>query len=389
MSVNPSINGNCDPRFRRVREAFGENFHAGKEIGAAVAITIDGRSVVDLWGGHADPQHTREWERDTVVNVYSTTKGITATCVHRLIDQRVLDLDQKVSHYWPEFAKRGKGDITVRYLLSHRAGLPAVSSPLPPEAIFDWSTMVNALVEQEPWWVPGTKHGYHARTFGWLLGEVVRRATGKSIRTYFREQIAGPLGLDFDIGLGLNQQDRVAFITALPLPPPDADPNLIKVAQEKPTSVTAMTFLNPPAMFIPDLANTPEWRRAELPSSNGHGTARALARLYGALACGGSADGVRVLSKEGIERARTEQSRGTDEVLLTETRFGLGFMMPVPRLPMGPNDRAFGHVGMGGSLGFADPEASVGFGYVMNRTGPEILGDERHIALIQAMYASL
>ena len=389
MKATTAIHGVCDSKFSRVKEVFAEHFETGKALGAAVAVTIDGRSVIDLWAGYADPERRGAWERDTLVNVFSTTKAMTATCMHRLVDRGLLDLDRKVSAYWPEFGQRGKEEITVRMLLCHRAGLPGIDKPLPPTAVFDWVTMTHALEEQEPLWRPGETHGYHARTFGWLVGEVVRRITGKSLGTYFRDEIAKPLGLDFHIGLPDGEHKRVAFITAVPPAPPDAEPNLFKIMRTQPESLTAKAFLNPPIYLIPDVANTPEWRRAELPSSNGHGTARSVARFYSALASGGAIDGIKVLSPESIERCRTEHSRGPDEVLILETRFGLGFMMPVPGAMMGPNDRAFGHPGLGGSLGFADPEARVGFGYVMNLSGATILVDERPAALIEAFYESL
>ena len=390
MGDVPEIHGDCDPKFRLVQEAFEDNFKNDLELGAAVAVTVDGRPVVDLWAGFADPERTRPWEQDTLVNVYSTTKGMTAICAHQLVDQGLLDLDQKVAHYWPEFARGGKADIPVRYLLSHQAGLPAIRTPLTVEESFEPEAMAKKLAAQEPWWEPGTKHGYHAITFGWLVGELVRRISGKkSLGTYFKEKIAGPLGLDFHIGLDDKDHDRVAFITQIPPAPPDFEPNLFKIMIEQPESVLAKTFMNPPYLAIKNLANTPQWRRAEIPAANGHGTARALARIYGALACGGELDGVRVLSPESIERARTEQSRGPDEVLIVETRFGLGFMMSVPGSTMGPNNRAFGHPGAGGSLGFADPEALVGFGYVMNLTAADILINDRPKALIDALYRSL
>ncbi len=389
MPAFRKVYGDCDPKFSRVKEVFEDHFETGKELGAAIAVTIDGRPVIDLWGGYADLQRLRAWERDTLVNVYSTTKGATAVCAHRLVDQGLLDLDEKVSRYWPEFGQKGKEEIPVRLLLCHRAGLPAIGKPLPPEAIFDWNIMIRAIEEQEPYWKPGTRHGYHARTYGWLVGEVIRRIAGKSVGAYFRDEIAGPLGLDFHIGLEDSQHGRVAFIKLAPPPPPDANPNLMKVMQTHPESLTAKAFLNPPTHLIGNVANTPEWRRAELPSSNGHATARSIARLYGALAARGTLDGIKVLSPQSVERARTQHSRGPDEVLITETRFGLGFMMPVPGAAMGPNDKAFGHPGLGGSLGFADPEAGVGFGYVMNLSGSAILIDPRPAALTKALYHCL
>ncbi|CAB1078497.1 Putative esterase [Olavius algarvensis Delta 1 endosymbiont] len=387
--TDAKISGKCDPKFFWVREVFENLFEEGKELGAGVAVSIDGKLVVDLWGGYADTERARCWEKDTLVNVYSTTKGMTAACVHRLVDQGKLDPDRKVSRYWPEFGCNGKEDIRLRHLLSHQAGLPAIDAPLPPEAIFDWGTMTGALAEQAPLWKPGTQHGYHARTFGWLLGEVVRRISGKSLGAYFKDEIAGPLGLDFYIGLPDEHHARVAAITAVPPPPPGTEPNLARVMQIRPQSFTARAFMNPPSYRIRDVANTPQWRRAELPSSNGHGTANAVARFYGALACKGTIDGIRVLGPESIECARTEQARGPDQVLIVETRFGHGFMMPVAGAEMGPNDKAFGHPGMGGSLGFADPEAGVGFGYVMNLAGSFILIDERPIALVTALYDCL
>lgn len=383
------IHGFCDPAFESVKSVFKKHFEQGKEIGAGLAVTVDGRLVLNLWAGHADRKRTAPWCKDTLVNVFSSTKGVTATCILRLVDQGLLDLDQPMVRYWPEFGQDGKAEITVRQILSHRAGVPAVSTPLPAEAIFDWETMVEALAAQAPWWPPGTRHGYHARTYGWLAGELVRRVIGKSIGDYLREEITAPLDIDFHIGLPDSQHSRVAFITKMPPPPPGVKPYLGSVMVREPESVTAMAFTNPPLHKIADGPNTARWRRAEIPSSNGHATAEALARFYGILACGGSCDNFQLLTAERIAEARTEHSRGEDAVLLTPTRFGLGFMMPMPGNAMGPNDNAFGHPGMGGSLGFADPEARVGFGYVMNRSQGYILIDDRPAALIGALYESL
>ena len=382
------IDGTCDSGFRRVRDAFAENFEQRGEVGAAVAITIDGRPVVDLWGGALDAKRTRPWTRDTLVNVYSTTKGLTAMCAHRLVDQRKLDLEAPVSRYWHEFAQAGKDRLPVRYLLSHQAGLPAVQRPLPPEALFDWDSMCGALAEQEPWWAPGTKHGYHAMTFGFLVGEVIRRITGLRPRDYVRAQLAEPLGIDFQIGLAESDDHRVAEMIAAPPPPPNAV-NLFAEAMNNPESVTAKTIANPPTISAPGVANSLEWRRAELPAANGHATARALARIYGALSRGGEIDGVRVLTPESIARCHDEQARGRDEVLLMPTRFSLGFILSQPEASLGPGLKSFGHPGAGGSLGFADPQAKVGFGYTMNQMGPTMLIDPRATALIDAVYASL
>jgi CubicO group peptidase (beta-lactamase class C family) len=383
------IQGECEPRFGAVKRAFAENFEKRGEVGASVAITLDGKPVVDLWAGYADKAKTRPWTRDTIANVYSTTKGLTAMCAHRLVDQGKLDLDTPVARYWPEFAQAGKKDLPVKFLLSHRAGLPAIKKPLSADAPYHWDTIASALAEQEPWWVPGTKHGYHALTFGWLLGEVVRRISGKSLGTFFRDEIVEPLKIDAHIGLAAEHDGRTADMIAAPPPPPD-QPNIFIEAMKDPEGVTAKAFMNPPSLMAPGVVNTRRWRAAELPAANGHTHARALARVYGALARGGEVDGVRVLTPKSIERCHTEQSRGTDTVLLiVSTRFSYGFMMSQPDAALGPNPNAFGHPGAGGSLGFADPDAKIGFGYVMNKMNAGILIDPRATALIDAAYQSL
>ena len=382
------IEGTCDPKFSRVKDAFAENFEKRSEVGAAAAVVLDGKSVVDIWGGHADKAATRPWTRDTLVNVYSTTKGVTAICAHRLVDKGLLDIDAPVAKYWPEFAQAGKDKLPVRFLLSHRAGLPAVRKILDGDALFNWTTMTTALAEQEPWWEPGTAHGYHAVTFGWLVGEVIRRITGKTPGVYLRDEIAGPLGLDFHIGLDAKHDARVASLIASP-PPGPGEPNIFAEAMKNPESVVAKAFMNPPLMGKPGLVNSREWRAAEIPAANGHGTARALARLYGALARGGELDGVRVMSKDEVAKCSIEQSNGPDKVLTLNTRFSQGFMMSQPGAELGPNAKSFGHPGAGGSLGYADPEAKIGFGYTMNKMQASLLIDPRATALIEAVYASM
>lgn len=321
-----AVGGVCDARFRQVREAFAENFARGGEVGAAVAVTVNGRLVVDLWAGHADAARTRLWARNTIVNVASATKGPTAICAHHLADRGRLDLDAPVASYWPEFAQAGKAAIPVHLLLSHRAGLPAIKTPLPTGALYDWGTMTRALAAQTPWWEPGTRHGYHAFTFGWLVGEVVRRITGTPLGAYWRDEVAQPLGLDCHIGLAAEHDARVAEFIPVPPPPtgaPDFEEELLKSAGP----MVAKALNNPPKT-VADM-NTRSWRAAEIPAGNAHTNARALARLYGALACGGEVDSVQVLSPDGIERARAEQASGPDAVLFgLPTRFGLGFSLP-------------------------------------------------------------
>jgi CubicO group peptidase (beta-lactamase class C family) len=382
-----AIEGTCDARFARVREAFAENFVSRRETGASISIALDGRTVVDLWGGWADKARTRPWTRDTIVNVYSTTKGLTAICAHRLAAEGRLDLDAPVANYWPEFAANGKQRIAVRALLNHRAGLPAIRKPLVPEDLYDWRTMTDALAAEEPWWEPGTKHGYHALTFGYLVGEVIRRITGKSVGSYLRNEIAAPLKIDAHIGLDARDDGRVAGMIGA-LPPAPGEFNLFAEAAKHPESVTAKTFMNPLVLSMATV-NSRGWRGAEIPAANGHTNGRALARLYGAMARGGEVDGVRVVEDLEISACHTEESRGPDAVLLIPTRFSAGFMLSQPDEEMGPSARAFGHPGAGGSLGFADPDAKIGFGYAMNRMGGGILLDPRAKALIAAVYASL
>ncbi|HKV54087.1 MAG TPA: serine hydrolase domain-containing protein [Candidatus Binataceae bacterium] len=390
MAAKIEIQGQCDPRFERVRQAFADNFEKRGEVGAAVAVTVGGHPVADFWAGHADAARTRPWQRDTIVNVWSTTKGLCALCAHRLADQGRLDFEAPVAKYWPEFAAAGKANLPVKYLLSHRAGMAAIQAPLKHDELFSWEKVTSELARQEPWWEPGTRHGYHAITFGWLVGEVVHRISGKSLGSYFRDEIATPLGADAYIGFGPSLDSRVADI--LPSPPPKpGEPNPFMEMMKDPNSVSAKAIGNPPTMMLPETTNSRAWRAAEIPGANGHSTARALARIYGALACGGEVDGVKIVSSSSLKRFYTEQSRGTDEVLKFPTRFSLGYMLSQAGAQFGPNQRSFGHPGAGGSLGFADLDATVGFGYAMNQMGAAAasLLDPRCAALIDAVYASL
>jgi len=390
MTTTLEVHGTCDSRFAKVKDAFARNFDDHDEVGASVAVMIDGEQVVDLWAGHADAARTQLWQRDTIANTFSSSKGIVATCIARLIGEEKLDVDKPVAAYWPEFAQAGKENISVRLLLSHRAGLPAVSDVLPMGSIFDWTTVTDALAKQKPWWEPGTKHGYHAVTFGYLAGELIRRVVGRSVGTYFREEIAEPLGIDFHIGLLEEHDPRVADI----IPPPvsaTAGDNALGEALLDPTSMTFKAFLLSPDMMMPNLMNTRQWRAAEIPAANGHGNARALARLYAALARGGELDGVRVATSEAIERVSREEASGDDAVVLVmPMRVGLGFQLSIADWQLGPNPRSFGHGGFGGSIGFADPDARIGFGYLMNKmTFSAGRVDPRWQKLAAALYESL
>lgn len=385
-----TIDGHCDPRFAAVREQFFRNFTERGDVGASVCVYVDGVRAVDCWGGHADAARTRAFGPDTLVSVASTTKGMVALCAHMLAERGKLHLDAPVARYWPEFAAAGKQDIPVRWLLSHRAGLPAIRRPLPAEALFDWEAMTAAIAETAPWWTPGTRHGYHAITYGHLVGEVIRRVDGRTVGAFLRDEVAGPLAADFFIGVPEEADARAAQV--LPPPPPAAgEATIWDTILADPESVSGRTFLNPPR--LPDVVNTRAWRAAEIPAANGHASARGVARVYAALARGGELDGVRLLTPATIERATEEQSRGRDAVLTLPTRFATGFMLGMPGgiFECGPGRRTFGHVGRGGSTGFADPDARVGFGYVPNQyvTGTAKHPDRRVLSLVDAVYAAL
>jgi CubicO group peptidase (beta-lactamase class C family) len=378
----PPVEGTFDPRFTRVRDAFAENFARHGEIGAAVTIAIDGRIVVDLCGGWADGARQTSWRPDTLVNVFSVGKAFTTLCALVLVARGRLALDAPVARYWPEFGAAGKGDVTVRQLLCHRAGLPAVGPPLPADAMFRPGVMTAALAAHAPWWAPGTRHGYHVNTFGFLVGELVRRASGRTLGTFLRDEIAGPLGADVHIGLSAVHDARVAeFVWPAEMSPAP------EIAGAEPGDEQRMirnTYFNPPGLSGHGVVNTEAWRRAEIPSTNAHATARGVAGIYAALAAGGEP----IVARETLAEAVVEHANGPDAVLGRASRFGLGFQLPQPERTLGPHAGAFGHFGAGGALGFADPEAGVAFGYVMNRMGPRWQNPTTR-NLIDALYASL
>jgi CubicO group peptidase (beta-lactamase class C family) len=382
----PNVLGECDPAFESVRAAFAQNFADNLELGAAVAIQVGGRTVVSLWAGLASRGEQTPWREDTLVNAYSTTKGLAAMCVQHLVDRGAIELEQPVSRCWPEFAAAGKLEVRVRELLGHRAGLCALRERLPHEALYDQAQVARALAAAAPLWPPGTRHAYHAQTFGFLLAELVLRSAGRTLGQYFREHFAGPLSAEAYIGLPAELDARVAkLIRPLGEAAPPGEMNLLQVTRDEPDSLTALAFGNPPS--APGAVNTRRWRAAEIPSSNGHVSALGLAQLYGSLAAGSGGP----LSPEGVARCAQEYSYGHDEVLRLTTRFGPGFMLSQASGPgrFGPNPRSFGHPGLGGSIGFADPDARIGFGYVMNRAGPDILVGPRPRRLIDALYGCL
>jgi CubicO group peptidase (beta-lactamase class C family) len=386
VAVVPAILGFCDERFAPVREALEGNFRNHDELGAAVAIEVDGKPVVDVWAGWADDARTRPWERDTLVGVFSLGKAMAALCVLILVERGEVDLDMPVAACWPEFAAAGKRDVTVRMLLSHRAGLPGIRRRLPGDAIYDWQLMTGVLAAEEPWWKPGAAHGYHVNTFGFLAGEIVRRVSGDTIGAFFRDQVAGPLDADFHFGFGPEHDDRVAeYLFAgesskFTAEGAEAEP-AVGDDQDRRLMLTRI-YLNPPELSGIGTVNTRAWRAAEIPSANGHATARAVARIYSALASG------EIIGPATLDEAVAEASAGPDAVLGRPSRFGLGFQLTQPERPLGPNPRSFGHFGAGGSLGFADPDAGLAFAYVLNRSGPR-WQNPRNRALIDALYASL
>jgi CubicO group peptidase (beta-lactamase class C family) len=380
--------GRCDPAFRRVGDAFVENFAAHDEVGASACVIVDGRVVVDLWGGWADVARTQPWQADTLVNVYSVGKGLTGLIAARLVGLGSLDVTAPVTRYWPEFAADGtlgKEATTVAHLLSHQAGLPAIRHRLPPDAMYDHDLMARALAAEAPWWEPGKEHGYHVNTFGFLVGEVIRRVTGKSVGTLLRHDVAGPLDADVHIGLPAPEHGRVAQLIQPEAPPPsDEEPGGLSDEE----LMTYNAHFNPSGLSGVGVVNTPAWRMAEVPGTNAHASARGVARVYAALAAGGRLDGLEIVDPGALAAATTEQVYGVDRILRAPTRYGLGFQLTHPERPFGPNPRSFGHHGAGGSLGFCDPDAGVAFAYVMNRT-ERGWRNPRNRALVDAVYASL
>jgi CubicO group peptidase (beta-lactamase class C family) len=375
------IGGWVEARFEPVLDAFAENFDRRGEVGAAVCAYLDGHPVVDLWGGLADATTGQPWSSDSVVVVFSSTKGVTSVCANLLIERGRLDPAAPVAQYWPEFAAGHKAAITVAQTISHQAGLPMVDGEYTLTEVLSWDPMVRALAAQEPIWPPGTHHGYHMRTFGWLVGELVRRVDGRTIGTFWREEIAEPLGLDFWIGLPERFEPRVARLV-----PPERDLGAL-LRQLDADLLLARVFSNPSGLFgYNEMWNNPVMHAAELPSSNGIGDARSLARMYAS--CIGEVDGVRTLQPSTVAAATVEHACGKDEVLMTDTCFGLGFMLG---RSFGAANRpsAFGHAGAGGSLSFADPDARLAFGYVMNDLRFDPNGDPRSEELVRALYRCL
>lgn len=367
--------GHCDPAFERVADIFADNFDRGLEVGASVAASVDGELVVDLWGGHADAAMSRPWTEHTLANLYSTTKPMAALCVHLLADRGRLDLDDPVAQYWPEFAEAGKQRVLVRHLLCHAAGLSGLDVEVTPQEMYDHDRIARLLAGQAPWWEPGTQSGYHVVTYGYLLGELVRRVAGVSLGEFFRTEIAEPLDADLHIGVPSRDLGRLAQVVPLPGMP------ALNLAPGEDT-IMSRSFTRPP--LVAAQANTREWQQAELPAVNGYGNARSVVRAQTPMACGGTAFGVGLLSEGAVEAALAEQTRGVDVVLGGPMRYALGYGLAQPEMPLGANPDAAFWGGWGGSMVVIDPAARTCFGYVPNRMLGALLGDERLAGLFGA-----
>ncbi len=379
------IQGYFDLRFEAVRDAFGALFDGTQQRGAALCVQIGGETVVDLWAGVADNQGEQVWHSDTLVNLFSCTKTFTGVAALQLVEEGKLQLDEPVGRVWPEFAVNGKEAITLRQLLCHRAGVPAIRRPLAAEALYDWDIMTAALAAEEPWWTPGTDQGYAAMTYGWLVGELLRRVDGCGPGESIVRRTAVPLGLDFHVGLDDSEAHRVAYLTRTKNDFGDAAAQrLFKALMSEPESISVRAFNNPPSIM--SSGNKPEWRRMAQPAANGHGNARSLAGFYAGLLQG------KLLGESLLREMTSEHSAGEDRTLLAATRFGLGCWLDQPNVAnatfgMGP--RAFGHPGAGGSVGFADPERELAFGFVTNTLGPYVLMDPRAQSLARSVATCL
>lgn len=379
MSV--PVEGVSEPRFDPLRALLSQNLASDKELGVSLAVNLNGEVVADLWGGFADPARSRPWAHDTVVNVWSSTKTVTSLAALVLVDRGWLDVDAPVGRYWPEFTANGKDGVLVRHVLGNTSGVSGWDQPFALEDLYDLERSTGRLAQQAPWWEPGTASGYHANSYGHLVGELVRRTTGSSLTEFVRTELAEPLGADFQIGLRETDDARAAQI----VPPP---PHPFDFAALDPASIMIKTFTSP--LFPAETVNTTAWRRAEIGAVNGHGNARALCRILSALALGGSVDGRRLLSPATIELVFREQAHGTDLVLGIPLRWGIGFALPEPAsLPYIPEGRVCFWGGYGGSLNVIDRDRRLTISYVMNKMNAGILGSDRSAEYVTAIYDAL
>ncbi|MBP2329942.1 CubicO group peptidase (beta-lactamase class C family) [Kibdelosporangium banguiense] len=393
------ILGTYSPPFAEVAAEFERNFAERGEVGASVSVTVDGQTVVDLWAGVTDPATGAEWSEDTLVDVWSCTKGATALCAHILASRGELDLNAPVAKYWPEFAQNGKEAVLVHQLLDHQAGLSGVREPLPEGAFFDWEKMTGLLAAAEPLWAPGTTHGYHGLTFGFLVGEVVRRVSGRPLAQFFAEEVAGPLGLDFWLSLPESEEHRVA-----PTLPPDMTkpgvlvPSLYLTAMADPATIPGLMVLNTGGYLLPSGFNSREAHASTIGAVGACTNARGLAGMYRPLALGGTFADVQLVKPSQVAiMGQVTSACSMDAAVLVPTRFARGFGKTTDNRHLAPNDQegillseeAFGHSGMGGALGFADLKAKLSFGYAMNQQGTGIGVNERGQSLVDATYRAL
>jgi len=368
--------GFAQDRYAPVRATFEGNLASGADVGASFCATIEGETVVDLWGGYADEANTRPWVKDTIINVYSTTKTMCALTALLVADRGELDFDAPVAKYWPEFAANGKADVKVSHLMSHSSGLSGWKAPMTLADMYDWEKATSMLAAQAPYWEPGTASGYHAATQGYLVGEVVRRITGKSLGTVFREEIAEPLGADFWIGLPASEDGRVADL----IPPPPGG----GIMDGEQSELVRNMSSNPP--IDPMDTRTRAWRAAEIPAANGHGNARSIAGVHVILANGGMAKGKRIMSEAGCRKALEPQIEGADMVLGVPAKFGMGFGLAGGAVPF-PNPNTIFWGGYGGSIAVIDMDAHASYGYAMNKMAGTTTGDMRAFSLLMGMWA--
>lgn len=388
--MTSTVSGTCDPKFAQLKAEFEKNFAERGEVGASVCLSLNGETAVDMWGGVAIKETGEPWEEDTVSIVFSCTKAATALCAHMLIDQGKLDLNAKVGEYWPEFASDGKENTTVSMMLNHESGVPALRAPVKEGGVLDWDYMCDRLAAEEPFWEPGTRNGYHMITFGWTVGELVRRVSGKSLGAFFAENVAGPLGMRYWIGLPDSESPHIAPILNYAPSADDTFGDFTTQLMGNPESIPHLSILNVGGWT----ANQPDAHKAEIGGAGGITNARGQVKMYEQLAIGGG----KLVSKERLDHmSRVATATARDATLQVGTRFGPGFMKSMDNRAATPGnqdsvimgDRAFGHVGAGGSIGFADPECGLAFSYTMNQMGQSLLMNERGQSLIDAAYKAL
>ncbi|WP_413099749.1 serine hydrolase domain-containing protein [Streptomyces sp. Inha503] len=376
-----NVDGRHDARFDTVRAKFEQNVASGEELGASLVLDMDGDVVIDLWGGFRDPARTVAWDEHTITNVWSTTKAVTSLAALMLVDRGELDIHAPVAEYWPEFAANGKQGVEIRHLLSHTSGVAGLDQPAALEDLYDWERSTARMAAQAPWWEPGTASGYHLTNFGHLLGEVIRRVSGKPLKRFVAEEIAGPLGADFQIGAAEEDWGRIANVS----PPPPMRIDADALGTDNP-GVKAATG---PYLEADD-ANTPDWRRADMGATNGHGNARSVARMLSAIARGGEVDGIRLLGPDTIDLIFNEQANGVDLVLGIPVRWGVGYALPKKdTIAWIPDGRICFWGGWGGSMIIMDLDRRMTISYMMNGMAPGIIGSDRSGTYVTAIYDAL